>query len=128
MRKGATSFTLIKKSLNVKGNNYLKKLSSQEKKSNNKPVQISGIEKKISFVQRNDGSIGIMDEFNDMLMTQDIIEGSWNENQQTKKLVNKVKKEKSKNINEYRLVINKGKRFLISKGFNYDEEIKKINL
>ena len=161
MKRGAAPSALNTKSLKVQGNDISKKLSIKEKRIN-KPVQISGIEKKPSFIQREDGSIGIKDEFNDMLMTQDIIEGSWNENQETKKLVNKVKKEKfdkivqyiknmkinqdfnkivytilviyyiqkekSKNINEYRLVINKGKRFLISKGFNYDEEIKKINL
>ena len=117
--------------------------------------------KKPSFVQRDDGSIGIMDEFNDLLMTQDIIEGFWDENQETKKVVDKVKKdkfdkmvqyiknknitqdfnkivytilviyyiqkEKANNLSEYRLLINKGKKFLLSKGINYDEDIKNIN-
>ena len=117
-------------------------------------------EKKCSFTQRDDGSIGIIDEFNDMIMTQDIIEGSWNENKETQKLIDKVKtdnfekivnhvkimdlgldsikiiytilviyyiyKQKGKNINEYRLVINKGKRYLSTKGINYDEEINEI--
>ena len=121
---------------------------------------ISSYEKKCSFTQRDDGSIGIIDEFNDMIMTQDIIEGSWNENKETKKLIDKVKNEnfekivnhvkimdlgldsikiiytilviyyiykhKGKNINEYRLVINKGKRYLSTKGINYDEEINEI--
>ena len=121
---------------------------------------ISSYDKKCSFTQRDDGSIGIIDEFNDMIMTQDIIEGSWNENKETKKLIDKVKNEnfekivnhvkimdlgldsikiiytilviyyiykhKSKNINEYRLVINKGKRYLSTKGINYDEEINEI--
>ena len=97
-----------------------------------------------------------------MLLTQDIIEGSWNENSETKKLINKIKKvkfdkivqsiknkninqdinkiiytilviyyikkERSHNINEYRLVINKGIKFLLSKGINYDEEIKSLNI
>ena len=124
--------------------------------NNNKNI----FEKKLSFTQRDDGSIGVIDEFNDMIMTQDIIEGSWNENKETKKLIDKVKNEnfekivnhvkimdlgldsvkviytilviyyiykhKSKNINEYRLVINKGKRFLSTRGINYDEEINEI--
>ena len=38
-----------------------------------------------------------------------------------------IEKEKSKSIKEFRLVINKGKKYLMSKGINYDEEIKKIN-
>lgn len=124
--------------------------------SNNKIA----FEKKPSFAQRDDGSIGLIDEFNDMIMTQDIIEGSWNENKETKKLIEKVKNEnfekivnhvkimdlgsdsikviytilviyyiykhKGKNINEYRLILNKGKRFLSTKGINYDEEINEI--
>ena len=121
---------------------------------------INSYEKKCSFTQRDDGSIGIIDEFNDMIMTQDIIEGSWNENKETKKLIDKVKndnfekivnhvkimdlgmdsvkviftilviyyiyKYKGKNINEYRLVVNKGKKYLSTKGINYDEEINEI--
>ena len=127
-----------------------------------KKVETANYQKKPSFVQKEDGSVGILDEFNDMLMSQDIIEGFWDENKETKNLVDKVKKEKfdvivqyvknknisqdfnkivytilaiyyiqkekSKNINEYRLVLNKGKKYLISKGINYDEEIKKINI
>ena len=118
--------------------------------------------KKPSFVQKEDGTIRLLDEFNDMLMSQDIIEGFWDENKDTKFIRDKIKKEKyekvvqyiqSKNIsndfskilytilvidyiqkekastiNEYKLVINKGKKFLNSKGINYDEEIIKINI
>ena len=102
-----------------------------------------------------------MDEFNDMLVSQGFMQGFWDENKGTKKLVDKIKKEKfdkivrlvenkknqildkivytilviyyiqkekSKNINEYRLVLNIGKKYLISKGINYDEEIKAINI
>ena len=39
-----------------------------------------------------------------------------------------IEKEKSKSIKEYRLVINKGKKYLMSKGINYDDEISKINI
>ena len=129
---------------------------------NQKKIETANYQKKPSFAQKEDGSVGILDEFNDMLMSQDIIEGFWDENKETKKLVDKVKKEKfdvivqyvknknisqdfnkivytilaiyyiqkekSKNINEYRLVLNKGKKYLISKGINYDEEIKIINI
>ena len=32
----------------------------------------------------------------------------------------------SKKIKEYKLIINKGKKYLLSKGINYDEDIKKL--
>ena len=167
---------LSSKALNMKNTSYGINLVNTAKVLNkaNRPNQ-KGIEKeklsnkrldsygkKPSFVQRDDGSIGIMDEFNDLLMSQDIIEGFWDENKDTKKVVDKVKKEKfnkiveyiknknitqdfnkivytilviyyiqkekSKNLNEYRLLINKGKKFLLSKGINYDEEITAINI
>ena len=104
----------------------------------------------------------MIDEFNDMLMAQDIIEGYWDEVIETKNIVNKIQKGgfdkiveyiksknitqdfnkivytilalyyiekiKSKNIKEYRLVLNKGKKYLMSKGINYDQEIKIINI
>ena len=118
--------------------------------------------KKPSFEQKSDGTVGIIDEFNDMLMTQDIIEGYWDETPETKRMISKIKKgvfekiveyiksrnitdnfnrvvytifviyyiekEKSKSNKEYRLVINKGKKYLMSKGINYDNEISKINI
>ena len=117
--------------------------------------------KKSSDVQKKNGTVRIVDEFNDVLMAQDIIEGFWNEVAETKRIVNKVKegfkkivefvksknitenfnrivytilviyyiqKEKANSIKEYRLVINKGKKYLMSKGINYDEEIKKIKI
>jgi hypothetical protein len=120
------------------------------------------IVKKASYEQKSDGTISIVDAFNDMLMAQDIIEGFWDENKETKNIISKVKKggfekivqyikaknitdnfnrivytilaiyyiEKTKanSIKEYRLVLNKGKKYLLSKGINYDEEIKKINI
>ena len=95
-------------------------------------------------------------------MSQDIMEGFWDETKETKRIINKIKKggyekivkyikdkkitknfkrivytilaiyyiekEKAKSIKEYRLVINKGKKYLMSNGINYDEEIKKINI
>ena len=118
--------------------------------------------KKPSYEQKSDGTIGMIDEFNDMLMAQDIIEGFWDEVPETKRMISKIKKggfekiveyvksknitdnlnrviytilviyyiekEKSKSIKEYRLVINKGKKYLMSKGINYDDEISKINI
>ena len=118
--------------------------------------------KKPSYEQKSNGTVGIIDEFNDMLMTQDIIEGYWDETPETKRMISKIKKgvfekiveyiksrnitdnfnrvvytifviyyiekEKSKSNKEYRLVINKGKKYLMSKGINYDNEISKINI
>jgi hypothetical protein len=124
--------------------------------------KVMNIVKKASYEQKSDGTISIVDAFNDMLMAQDIIEGFWDENKETKNIISKVKKggfekivqyikaknitdnfnrivytilaiyyiEKTKanSIKEYRLVLNKGKKYLLSKGINYDEEIKKINI
>ena len=138
------------------------KLAKGVDKNTIKKKEVAEYAKKPSFVQRDDGSIGILDEFNDMLMTQDIIEGFWDENNETKKVADKIKKEKfdkivqyiknknisqdfnkivytilviyyiqkekAKNLSEYRLLINKGKKFLLSKGINYDEDIKTINI
>ena len=90
-----------------------------------------------------------------LIMSQDIIEGSWNVNDETKKLINiitlnKFNKIKSKvnalnkgeiaikiiytilvifylktkcanQIKEYRLIINKAKKFLKNNGINYDD-------
>ena len=150
---GSAKLALAKTTLAPRGAAKIEKNSAQKK---------TDYQKKPSFVQREDGSIGIMDEFNDMLVSQDFMEGFWDENKETKKLVDKVKKEKfdkivqyvknkninqdfnkivytilviyyiqkekSKNINEFRLVLNKGKKYLISKGINYDEGIKTINI
>ena len=90
-------------------------------------------------------------------MSQDIIEGSWNENGETKKLINIVTQDKfnkisnkvkglnkglqeikiiytllviyylntkhSDKLNDYRLVINKGKKFLMKQGIKYEDII-----
>ena len=118
--------------------------------------------KKPSFEQKSDGTLKLLDEFSDMLMTQDIIEGYWDEVKETKNIVNKIpnggfdkivqyiksknitkdfkkivytilviyyiEKTKSKNIKEYRLVLNKGKKYLMSKGIDYKQEIKNIKI
>ena len=123
---------------------------------------VMNLVKKPSYEQKSDGTIGMVDEFNDMLMSQDIIEGYWDEKKETKIIRNKIpkggfekivgyiknkniiddfnkivytilaiyyiEKVKAHSIKEYRLVINKGKKYLMSKGFNYDDEIKKIHI
>ena len=123
---------------------------------------VMNLAKKPSYEQKSDGTVGIVDEFNDMLMSQDIIEGCWDEKKETKIIKNKIpkggfekivayiknknitddfnkivytimaiyyiEKVKAHSIKEYRLVINKGKKYLMSKGFNYDDEIKKISI
>ena len=130
-----------------------------KKKTTNKT---NNFVKKPSYEQKSDGTIGMVDEFNDMLMAQDIIEGCWDEVKETKYIVNKIpkggfekiveyvksknisqdfnkivytilaiyyiEKIKSKNIKEYRLVLNKGKKYLMNKGINYDQEIKNIKI
>ena len=145
-------------------------MESKKKKCNKRaPPQTKAIAKNVlnllkkpSYEQKSDGTIKIVDEFNDMLMAQDIMEGYWDEAKETKKIINKIKKggyekiveyvkgkkitenfkrivytilaiyyiekEKARSIKEYRLVINKGKKYLMSQGINYDEEIKKINI
>ena len=115
---------------------------------------------KMSFVNNNNSNRGnnkIKDDNMRLIMTQDIIEGSWNANEETKKLINIITNEKfnlinnkvkglkkgdqetkiiytilviyylmtkhSEKLNDYKLVINKAKKFLMSKGINYDEFI-----
>ena len=130
-------------------------------KTKSRPLakNVMNLIKKPSYEQKSDGTIGIVDEFNDILMAQDIIEGFWDEKKETKVLVSKLKdgyekimefiksknisenvnrivysilaiyyieKEKAKKIKEYKLIINKGKKYLLSKGINYDEDIKKL--
>ena len=131
--------------------------SSKEKKKSN-----TNYMKKPSYEQKSDGTVKIVDEFNDLLMAQDIIEGYWDEVKETKIIVNKIpkggfdkivqyiksknisqdfnkivytilaiyyiEKTKSKNIKEYRLVLNKGKKYLMNKGIDYDQEIKNIKI
>ena len=115
---------------------------------------------KMSFVNNNNSNRGnneIKDDNMRLIMSQDIIEGSWNVNEETRKLINIITNEKfnlinnkvkglkkgdqetkiiytilviyylmtkhSEKLNDYKLVINKAKKFLMSKGINYDEFI-----
>ena len=57
--------------------------------------------KKPSYEQKSNGTVGIIDEFNDMLMTQDIIEGYWDETPETKRMISKIKKGVFEKIVEY---------------------------
>ena len=100
------------------------------------------------------------DDNTKLLIAQDIIEGSWNENDETKKLIDIISSEKfekiknkiiplnkgenetkiiytilvvyylktiyTKDISEYRLVINKANKFLQKNGINYDNIISGI--
>ena len=97
-------------------------------------------------------------DISSLIISQDAIEGSWNENEETKKLnnilsdkINKInniiiklnKEEKTKikytilviyylnsfhsdKLNEYKLIINKSKKFLINQGVKYEDIIKGI--
>jgi hypothetical protein len=131
--------------------------SSKEKMKVNKNYK-----KKASYEQKYDGTVKIVDEFYDLLMAQDIMEGYWDAVKETKNIINKIPKggfdkivqyiksknisqdfnkviytilaiyyienTKSENIIEYRLVLNKGKKYLMSKGIDYNQEIKNIKI
>ena len=113
-----------------------------------------------SYNVNNNNNQGIKDEMTKLIMSQDIIEGAWNENDETKKLINLVTQDKfnkinnkvkglnkgnqeikliytilviyylttkhSDKLNDYRLVINKAKKFLISQGIKYEDFISDI--
>ena len=112
---------------------------------------------KIQNINNSKGNNEIKDDNLRLIMSQDIIEGSWNVNEDTKKLINIITHEKfnlidnkvkslkkgdqetkiiytilviyylttkhSEKLNDYKLVINKAKKFLMSKGINYDDFI-----
>ena len=99
----------------------------------------------------------IKDDMTRLIMSQDIIEGTWNENNETKKLINIITQDKfnkinnkvkglnkgmqekkiiytilviyylglkhSDKLNDYRLVINKAKKFLLNQGIKYEDFI-----
>ena len=105
----------------------------------------------------NNANNGIKDEITRLILSQDIIEGAWNENEETKKIINIIGQNKfilidnkvkglnkgsqvskilytilviyylmtnySDKLNDYRLVINKAKKYLMSQGVNYEEFI-----
>ena len=102
----------------------------------------------------------IKDNMTRLIMSQDIIEGAWNENEETKKLISIITQNKFNNIknkvkglnkganenkiiftilviyylgthhsdklNDYRLVINKAKKFLMNQGIQYEDFIQGI--
>ena len=114
----------------------------------------------ISSTKRPQDNNEIKDDLTRLIMSQDIIEGSWNENGETKKLINIVTQDKfnkisnkvrglnkglleikiiytllviyylntkhSGKLNDYRLVINKGKKFLMKQGIQYEDIINGI--
>ena len=131
--------------------NLIKGMAPQTKMVNNA---------KFDRIQNNNNTKGnneIKDDNLRLIMSQDIIEGSWNVNEDTKKLINIITNEKfnlinnkvkslkkgdqetkivytilviyylmtkhSEKLNDYKLVINKAKKFLMSKGINYDDFI-----
>ena len=135
--------------MNMMGAN-MNQMNIMEKK---KEINIAPInEKKLTSLKNKENSNINIDK---IIMNQDIIEGSWNEDEETKNLINIINKEKYNNIcqrvkslnkgdketkilytivviyylttehsnkiNEYKLVINKAKKFLLKYGINYDE-------
>ena len=111
----------------------------------------------INNINNNSGKNEIKNEITRLIMSQDIIEGAWNENEETKKLINIITQNKfnlisnkvkglnkgpqetkiiytilviyyltmkhSDKLNDYRLVINKAKKFLIGQGIKYEDFI-----
>ena len=128
-----------------------------EKKFLNKKINDN-----LNFLENEKIKIENKNQFNDLqkiIMSQDIIEGYWEENENTKNIENKFKeifnkisnfiesnekiKDKSKvkytfiilyylindekeKLNENKLIINKGKKYLISNNTSYDEIFSKI--
>ena len=121
--------------------------------NNNCSMPISNI----NNINNNSGKNEIKNEITRLIMSQDIIEGAWNENEETKKLINIITQNKfnlisnkvkglnkgpqetkiiytilviyyltmkhSDKLNDYRLVINKAKKFLIGQGIKYEDFI-----
>ena len=121
----------------------------------------SAIPKKEFKIQANNNiNSNISNNMNDLtklIMSQDIIEGAWNENNETIKLINIITQNKfnlinnkvkglnkgelerkilftilviyylmikqSDKLNDYRLVINKAKKFLMNQGIKYEDFI-----
>ena len=135
--------------MNMMGAN-MNQMNIMEKK---KEINIAPINEKKLTSLKNKENINI--NVDKIIMNQDIIEGSWNEDDETNNLINIINKDKYNNIcqrvkslnkgdketkilytivviyylttehsnkiNEYKLVINKAKKFLLKYGINYDE-------
>lgn len=147
-------------------NSRLKRIK-EEKQQNYRGISIgnqnninNNINKKPNLIKEKEIINQIQDNNTRLIMTQDIIEGFWDENEETRNLINivsLVKFNKIKNkvkmlnkngrelqlvytilviffllnkhsdkFNEYKLVINKGKKFLIKQGINYEKFISDI--
>ena len=112
------------------------------------------------ILNKNNANNEIKNGLTRLIMSQDIIEGAWNENEETKKIINIITKNKfdlinnkvkglnkdtqetkiiftimdiyylmtkhSDKLNDYRLVINKAKKYLMSQGIKYEEFIVEI--
>ena len=133
---------------------YFHKLKNTKKEKNIKNI------KKEKFENKNNEKSNVnefRDELIKLIMSQDIIEGSWKENNETRKLEKNISKDvydkiinnvKALNkgteemkiiytllviyflntkhadkLNDYKLIINKGKKYLISQGVKYEEII-----
>ena len=122
-----------------------------------KAAPTSAFPKKEFKMQVDNNINNNMDDLTKLIMSQDIIEGAWNENNETKKLINIITQNKfdlinnkvkglnkgeqerkilfallviyylmikqSDKLNDYRLVINKAKKFLMNQGIKYEDFI-----
>ena len=148
MKKSA----MPKRNMMANDNIAVKNISYNNKKNINCSMPISYINKNNISVKNE-----IKDEITRLIMSQDIIEGAWNENEETKKLINIITQNKfnlihnkvkglnkgaqetkiiytilviyflemkhSDKLNDYRLVINKAKKFLTGQGVKYEDFI-----
>jgi len=165
-----------KSNVNNNTNNILDEFSDSEKEKNNifiknknyfyenKNINMNNNFNNINFNKNMNIKSGnnnkIKDNMTRLIMSQDIIEGAWNENEETKKLISIITQNKFNNIknkvkglnkganenkiiftilviyylgahhsdklNDYRLVINKAKKFLMNQGIQYEDFIQGI--
>ena len=133
-----------------------------KKKECNAPRQVNFSKSSINnnnniILNKNKANNEIKNGLTRLIMSQDIIEGAWNENEETKKIINIITKNKfdlinnkvkglnkdtqetkiiftimviyylmtkhSDKLNDYRLVINKAKKYLMGQGIKYEEFI-----
>jgi hypothetical protein len=136
----------------------MKKCAMPMKKNVNMNIDMNlGARVKDNVINNKNNPNEVKDELTRLIMSQDIIEGTWNENEETKKIINIITQDKfnkitnkvkglnkgiqeikiiytllviyylnnkhSDKLNDYRLVINKSKKYLMSQGIKYEEFI-----
>ena len=135
------------------GNNNNSNSSPSLFGNNNNPEYLSNDNDNNKKIKKND-NINNTDILEDLIMSLDIIEGSWEENEITSTILNMkeniytqvknlvsinkiavtfvvlfyILNDKKEKISEYSNIINKAKTFLVNNNFSYENIISKINL